>query len=217
VALTLAISKQMELEKPNTMKEKNKNKRNNTMKRYIYLFALLTLLVIGCSEQSSVLSPNNNVNTNEPNWMALPKAEGMQVNGEVSTSKLIRGNNGGNISLNYKFRDSQSGIVTLKSDIRFPKLSFSGNVTFTITHDNLSCVAAFGPSFVFNKDLILNVKYIGIDLTGINPSTVKFAYIAADGSVQYAVNDGIVVDLSTGTLEVINAKIPHFSRYGWLR
>ena len=34
--------------------------------------------------------------------------------------------------------------------------------------------------------------------------------------VEYAVNDGIVVDLSTGTLQVINAKIPHFSRYGFI-
>jgi hypothetical protein len=69
---------------------------------------------------------------------------------------------------------------------------------------------------VFNIPLSFTIRYIGIDLSKINPATVKFAYIASDGSLEYAVNDGIVIDLSTGTLQVINAKIPHFSRYGFI-
>ena len=76
MAPTLAIRKQMELEKVNTVNEKNQNKRINTMRRYIFLFAMLSLFVVGCSEESSVLAPVNNVNTNEPNWIALPQAEG---------------------------------------------------------------------------------------------------------------------------------------------
>ena len=72
------------------------------------------------------------------------------------------------------------------------------------------------PSMVFNKPLIFTITYTGIDLSTINPADVKFAYIAADGSVQYAVNDGIVVDLAIGKLQVINARIPHFSRYGFV-
>ena len=67
-------------------KEKIKKGRI-TMRRSIYLFALLTLFVVGCSEQSSVIAPDNNVSTNEPNWIALPQAEGMQVNNVISTSK----------------------------------------------------------------------------------------------------------------------------------
>ena len=69
---------------------------------------------------------------------------------------------------------------------------------------------------VFNGSVVYNVTYSGIDLTGIDPKTVQFAYLASDGSVQYAANDGIVVDLATGKLQVINAKIPHFSRYGFV-
>ena len=61
-------------------KKEKTNKGRNTMRRSIVLFAMLSLFVIGCSEQSSVIAPDNNVNTNEPNWIALPQAEGLQVN-----------------------------------------------------------------------------------------------------------------------------------------
>ncbi len=58
------------------------------MRRYIFLFAMLSLFVIGCSEQSSVIAPVNNVNANEPNWIALPQAEGMQSRQESQILKI---------------------------------------------------------------------------------------------------------------------------------
>ena len=85
-----------------------------------------------------------------------------------------------------------------------------------MTNDGATCVSTFGPSYVFNLSLTLNITYTGVNLSGINPSTVKFAYLATDGSVKYAANDGIVVDLATGKLQVVNAVIPHFSRYGFV-
>ena len=187
------------------------------MKKYISIIALLSLFVIGCSEQTSINSPVNNVSTNEPNWIALPQAEGMQVNQEASTSKLIDGPKGGEITLKNSSNGGLFGTVTIDSKLQFPKGAFHGKVTFTVTHDDEACVSTFGPSFVFNKDLTLNVKYSGVDLTGIDLTNVKFAYLAVDGSLQYAVNDEIVVDLSNGTLSVKNAKIRHFSRYGFIR
>ena len=196
-------------------KKEKTNKGRITMRRSIYLFALLTLFVVGCSEQSSVIAPVNNVNTNEPNWIALPKAEGMQVNTVVSNSKIIDGTKGGIIALNNMYHSS-TGDVVIKSDLRFPDRSFSGQVKFTVSHDDATCLSTYGPSYVFNKALIFNITYTGVDLSTVNPLTVKFAYISTKNSVEYAVNDGIVVDKTTGTLQVINAQIPHFSRYGFV-
>jgi hypothetical protein len=190
-----------------------KNIKGNTMKTFITTFALLLMFAVGCTDQTSITSPEQPVQTQEPNWIALPQPSGMQVNEEVSSSKVIDGSKGGHISLNSNF---YYGRVILKSDLEFPSASFSGSVNFTVTHDAATCVSTFGTSFVFNQDLIFNISYTGLNLNGINPSRVKFAYIAADGSVQYAVNDGIIVDLVTGKLEVINAKVPHFSRYGFV-
>ena len=57
------------------------------MKKYISIIVLLSLFVIGCSEQTSINSQANNVNTNEPNWIALPQAEGMQFRNEFYVFK----------------------------------------------------------------------------------------------------------------------------------
>ncbi len=57
---------------------KNNYERNKKMKKYISIIVLLSLFVIGCSEQTSINSPVNDLNTNEPNWIALPQAVGLQ-------------------------------------------------------------------------------------------------------------------------------------------
>ena len=186
------------------------------MKKILSVAAVLMVLFVGCSEQMSVNSPVGKVNTEEPNWIALPQAEGMQVNEIVSILKTIDGSKGGSIELNNIYWGGTFGTVTLTSSLAFPKDSHKGKVTFTVSHDDVTCVSTFGPSYTFQKNLILNVKYTGVNLTGINPSTVKFAYLASDGSVQIAQHEGITVDASTGTLSVKNAKIPHFSRYGFV-
>lgn len=198
------------------------NKKEKTIKSRItvrcskYLFALLTLFALGCSEQSNVLAPITNLSLKEPNWIALPQAEGMQVNAVVTTSRTIDGSKGGTIALNNSYSGGLFGTVTLTSSLLFPKGAHLGKVTFTVSHDDSYCVSTFGPSYKFSKDLTLNVKYTGVNLSGINSSTVKFAYLAADGSVEYALNDRIILNAATGTLQVINAKLPHFSRYGFV-
>jgi hypothetical protein len=186
------------------------------MSRYAFMFILISMSLIGCSEQSNVLAPDNNSNTSEPNWITLPQPTGMQVNKTVSTSKRIVGKYGGTINLNTSYTGGLYGNVTITSSLYFPQYAFSYYKTFTISHDDAACVSTFGPSMVFNKPLTLNITYTGVDLSGINPETVKFAYLAVDGSVEYAPNSGIIVDKSTGTLRVINAVIPHFSRYGFM-
>ena len=188
------------------------------MKKYISIAVLLAVFLIGCSEKASINEPIVNSNpTSEPNWIALPQANGMQVNQAVSTSQKIVGKDGGSIILNNSYSGGSFGKVTLTSCLTFPKLAFPGkDKTFTVSHDDSYCVSTFGPSIVFDRSLTFNITYTGIDLNRIDPSNVKFAYLSADGSVQYAENDGIKIDLSTGTLCVVNAIIPHFSRYGFV-
>jgi len=219
----LAVSKKMEMEKPDTMIDKNKNKRTYTIKRYRYLFALLTLLLVGCSEPSSMLSPNNNVNTNEPNWISLPSvtkdANGMSVMSMpiFQASKSIDGKTGGKIKINGKYAGGPFGEVNVQAELNFLKDAFSGAKYITMIVDTEWGYATFSPSSVFDKDATYNAVFIGLDLSGVDPTNVKFAYLAADGTVEYALNDGITIDLSTGTLGVKNAMIPHFSRYGFIR
>ena len=185
------------------------------MKNYISIIALLSLFVIGCSEQTSINSPVNDLNTNEPNWIALPQAVGLQTEKISSSQKSINGTNGATWTWNTSYTGTL-GRVTISSTMIFLPNSFSGTKTITQKHDDATCVSTFSPSMVFNKPVLYTVTYTGVNLTGINPSTVQFAYLAADGSVQIASHEGISVDVPTGRLSVRNACAPHFSRYGFV-
>jgi hypothetical protein len=185
------------------------------MKKYISIIILLSLFVIGCSEQTSINSPVSDLNINEPNWITLPQEVGMSIEKISSSSKSVNGANGTTWPWSTSYTGTL-GRVTISSTLVVEPNSFSGTKTITQKHDDATCATTFGPSMVFNIPLSFTIKYTGIDLSQINPATVKFAYISNDGSVVYAVNDGIVIDLSTGTLQVINAQIPHFSRYGFI-
>jgi hypothetical protein len=187
------------------------------MKKLTSTIAMLLLLAFGCTDQTNITSPEQSVQTQEPNWIALPQGTGLQVNQIFSVSKNIVHKDGGTMSLNASYQGGNYGTVTITSTLFFPKACEPGKgQVYTMSHDDSYCVTTFGPPTDFDKELTFNITYTGVNLTGINPSTVKFAYIAADGSVQYAVNDGIIVNLATGKLGVINAKIPHFSRYGFV-
>jgi hypothetical protein len=178
------------------------------------LFSALALFVIGCSQESSVLAPVN-TNTTEPNWIALPKADGMEVNQTFSTTKLIDGSRGGTVSLSTYYKGGTFGKVTINSEIQFPKGAFTGKVLITMDVDDALTVTTFGPSMVFAADAIYNVTYTGLDLSNSN-TNITFMYLAPDGTLQPVVHDGVVIDKKIGKLQVINARIPHFSRYGFV-
>jgi len=185
------------------------------MKKYISIIVLLSLFVIGCSEQTSINAPSTNVNTNEPNWIALPQAEGLSINQSFTSSKTIYGSSGGSIYLNKNYTSS-TGTVTIYAKAYFPQYSFWGSKYITMTVDDQTCTATFSPAMVFNKPVVYNLTYTGINLNNINLSNIKFAYLANDGSIEYAQHEGITVDLATRKISVKNAKIPHFSRYGFV-
>ena len=213
----------MELEKVNTMNEKNTNKRNNTMRRYIFLFSVMILFVIGCSEESNILSPANDVNTNEPNWISLPSvnsANGMSVMSMpvFQMSDSIDGEKGGKIKIDEKY-DGPNGEVKVKAELVFPKGAFSGTKYITMILDTDFGNATFTPHAVFENDAIYNAEFQGLDLTAIDKmeaKNVEFVYQAADGSYEYIETSKIEVDVKNGKLKVRDAKLPHFSRYGFV-
>ena len=118
------------------------------MKKYISIIVLLSLFVIGCSEQSSINSPVNNVITNEPDWIALPQAEGIQINTEWPVSKKITGSVGGYIGKGVSYTGT-SGKITVQARIDFEAGAFEGSQTITMTLGDQNTSVTFSPSMVF--------------------------------------------------------------------
>ena len=75
----------------------------------------------------------------------------------------------------------------------------------------------FLPHSNFNFPAEYDLKYEGLDLTGLTLSQLDFVYMNEDGTYELVVYDEISMDLSKGKIEIKNAQLPHFSRYGFIR
>lgn len=188
------------------------------MKHILTLSLLSFLLFLGCNQESEVTSPEVGLLHKPVNWITLPTPINMPVNSEIFTnSELIDGDRGGKVKLDTEYSGGPFGTVKIDSKLKIKKNSFPGILEISITCLPEQGLVEFGPPMVFNRDLEYTLTYEGIDLTGVNPETVKFCYIAADGSIVEAENSGIDVDIEHGKIKVKKALVPHFSRYGWVR
>jgi outer membrane protein assembly factor BamB len=66
----------------------------------------------------------------------------------------------------------------------------------------------------FSSPAILNIEAHGVDFTGVDPESVDVYYDNPDtGEWEPMQRDDVLVNAGLGTVKVINAKLPHFSRY----
>ena len=186
------------------------------MKKYISIIVLVSLFVIGCSEQTSINSPVNDLNINEPSWISLPSSNGMKVNSEWVVSKKINGKLGGSLSNKISYNGGISGTVDIEARIDFDQEAYQGNAKIVMALNDFNTSTRFSPSLHFNRTVLFNATYKGLDLTGLDPATIRFAFLANNGGIVMASCDSIIVNISQGKLQVVNAVIPHFSRYGFV-
>ncbi len=184
------------------------------MKLVKYFIALSFLIIIGCSE-SLVDSnqPQNVQNFAKHNWIALNNQNSASVESNLSASEVIKKNKGGKINLNER-----AGSIKIKAKLDVPKNAFSNDETLlvTVSADPYSASVNFEPSpYTFDKELSFDLEYDGLNLNGIDKSEIDFGYLAPDGSFVKAEYDKI--DLHNDKLKVKNARISHFSRYGFIK
>ena len=67
---------------------------------------------------------------------------------------------------------------------------------------------------IFSQPAILNLEALGVDFSGVNPDDVDIFYDnPATGQWEPMQRDDIIVDVNLGRIQVINARLDHFSRY----
>lgn len=186
------------------------------MKKYISVLSFLALFVFGCSQQNSITSPANDVKIDNPKWIVSFSSEDLKINTIHSASALIDGAKGGDVQIRKDVPGGPFGKVHIDSRLHINAGSFVGKMTISTYVDDAGFLTTFGPSYVFSKPLEYTLLLQGLDLTGVNPATVKFVYQAADGSIHQCQYSSVDVDLTKGKLKVNSALIPHFSRYGFV-
>ena len=98
----------------------------------------------------------------------------------------------------------------------YKKEGLNGQKEISMKIDNVISVITFYPKLVFDIPVEFNIKYRGIDLSGIDPNTIDFIYQHYGGSIEQVDYDEIAINFSEGLLELKKAALYHFSRYGFV-
>ena len=194
------------------------------MKKLVFLLSLSLLILAGCSDMGtdSPVTSDQAATANTVQWkfMDLPDISAdnyAEVEATFYTGKFVWGDWGANIPMTRVYW-SGNGLVKVKAKLNVPAGAFDGLKLIWYSVNDELAVADFHPGMEFDKDLTFNLKIQNIDVSDItDPSLVEFAYLDDSEVIHIAEYDDIIVDLDNGELEVVNAKIGHFSRYGFVR
>lgn len=184
------------------------------MKKILLLFIPVVFILAGCSQ--SVLEPTSPVQEVQKSAISLPPNSSLQIENEYSVSEDIDGSKGGIVRMNESYY-SESGKVTIRAKLRIPKDSFTGSETIGYDVYTSDGSIEFSPGMTFNEDLVFDIKYTGLDLSGIDPNEIQFLYVDENSNTYPVQYSSLNVDVEKGILEVKGAVISHFSRYIWAR
>lgn len=196
------------------------------MKIYLSIIVFAALLAFGCSDQVDINSPENlldNPNTSfskvdDVDWIGLPTSMITLHKGAIfSDTEKIDGSKGGELTIKTDCEGGPFGKIKIEAELSFPRGSFKGKKLITMALEQSFGSTTFTPHSTFKKAADYNLKYEGLDLKGLTQSKLDFVYLSEDGSYEKVKYDEIKMDLSKGKIEIKKAKLPHFSRYGFIR
>lgn len=186
------------------------------MKKFITINLIMIALLFGCNPDTNVVSPEDSTNNKQYTLIQLPTpSHNLSIESLLTRTKNINGANGGSFVEQFDYQ-STTGVVSITSQLVFPANAFSGTVAITQTFNTETASLEFGPAMVFNVAAKYTLTVSGLDLTGVNPNTLDFVYVAQNGTITGVVYDSITMNAATGTLKVTNARLNHFSRYGFV-
>jgi len=191
------------------------------MKKAVILFSLIGTIFFGCSEDS------NNTNISAPSsfnnlikdQMHTSDQENESVSHILSISKLIIGEDGGELLIDTAYINYLGRQIEVYGKLKIKKSAFQGSEYITMKLNPESATVNFSPELVFEKDVKLSITYTGIDLVALGYTTsghYDFVYFGK-GGIETTLNDESKVDMDKQKIKVKNAKLEHFSRYGWLK
>jgi hypothetical protein len=187
------------------------------MKKLLILSLFSALIFFGCNQESEILTPVEESHTPEYTLIPLPTPSGgLSIETIYTFSKDISGEQGGIFYNGFSYEGGPFGTVTVNSRLNFPANSFSGYEEITKTYNTDYATMEYGPSMPFNVPVLCGLRFYGLDLSGVNPETVKFVYIKTDGTIEEVEYESLSINVTSGYLYVKNAELNHFSRYGFV-
>lgn len=192
------------------------------MKKLIFTLFGLVVLLSSCKDAKSIVAPSGNADNMR--WISMPTdlktKSGLKTENTFISFEMIEGKKGGNLKCKLELVTPDGDDFKIQAKLKVPKHSFNDNeiMLFTMEIDQNNTVTGFSPTpFTFDIPLEYEIEYKGLDLTGVTPENISFAYIAGDGSLQVAQYENIDIDYNKNKIKVKKARIPHFSRFGFVK
>ena len=184
-----------------------------TVKKVILLLILAGITFLGCNDNSdnTISSPT------EADKLINPQQSIYQ---HLFASKLIDGEIGGKLELDETFINGEGREINVYARLRVLEDSYKGTINISMLANDEDVSIQLFPEMNFNRAVRLDLIYTGIDLKALGYTTtgnVDFAYFADNGDVELIESDFSHVNIQQNQISVRNAKLSHFSRYGWLR
>jgi len=187
------------------------------MKTLISLAILATILLFGCVDDSSdLIAPDSQITqkSTSPNWVKLPgdKGKDFSVGSKFSAQKLINGEDGGVINLNFKIKrpGHKFGDFEINTSVQVEEHSFSDNEErlFTITINPNNAFLNISPSpNTLDKHIKVDWEIKGFDVSNINPNTFNFIYVGDNNEIMETSKQELKVDYNRHKIKVKKAVI----------
>ena len=178
------------------------------MKQTFLLLILVGITFLSCSDNLD----NNIVSSHTDTDLSLP--------GQLYATKLVNGEIGDELILNETYIDSAGKEINDYARLRILEDSFPGTVTITMTPNVEDLSIQLLPEMTFNRSVRLDLSFSGINLEEFGYTTTgtyDFAYLANNGDTELVESDISHANIPQNKISVQNAKLNHFSRYGWIR
>jgi len=138
----------------------------------------------------------------------------------LHASQLINGKVGGWLILDENYINTAGREIDVYARVRVLPGAYEGTVNIEMFLNDEDVSLQLFPEMTFNREVRLDVWFRGADLEALGYTEsrdVDFAYFADNGDVELIENKKSKVDTRKNKIVVRNAKLNHFSRYGWTR
>jgi hypothetical protein len=180
-----------------------------------FLLIGLGLIILSCSENNQNNNPVQTKFSTEFDHPVLTDGENIFI---IRTS--IDGAVGGEINVDTSMINLSGDLVRIQLGLKFDSLTFKDVRSIKIIPNINDATIQFSPHIVFDKPVKLSLEYTGINLADLGFSgndIIKFVFINDDGSLEPLDYSFCQINWPQQSLRVSNAKLSHFSRYGFIK
>ena len=147
----------------------------------------------------------------------LPRRSPIFLDSIFSITKTIVGEIGGQLTLERLYISDKGKLITMLVDLVIPPHCFTGQRNITLNIERDFALVNCSPQMEFKMPLHLVQTFTGLDLQNYETEEIDFVYIGKNGRFEHVDRTAIVVNKLLGIVTVLDAKLNHFSRYGWVR